>query len=245
MKRWAGLLLIGCLALASCQRSGRGGGGDGGASIDGLQFGETFYARWTHVTSHPAGVRPLSDRDLGPVIGRVVANRANEAVESGTPFRNLEATFLEVGTPVYAVKGYATSFRLAAHRDGELGVYEPWESPTARVGADLLGGIDGKVARIGVYAVHELRPLGAVGDRRQVERLVDLILAAPVQGQDPASSKDEYEPYVLTFHLADGTGVSRAFNAATGFLAGGLVAPKLFTAAIVSTLGEHRATAAP
>jgi len=245
MKRRGGLLLIVCLALAACQQSGRGGEGDGGASIDGFQFGQTFYARWTDVTAHPAGVRPLRDSDLGPVVDRVVANRANEPVESGTPFRNLEATFLKVGTPIYAVKGYSNSFRLAARRDGKLGLYEPWESPTARVGADLLGGIDGKVRRIGIYADHGLRPLGTISDRRRVEGLVDLAMQAPVEGQDPANSKDEYELYVLTFHLADGTGVSRLFNAATGFLAGGVVVPKPFTAAIIPCRGtsEHQRAA--
>jgi hypothetical protein len=245
MRRWEGLLLIVCLALAACQRSGPGGAGDGGASIDGFQFGQTFYARWTHITSHPAEVRPLQDRDLGRVVGQVVANRADEPVESGTPFRNLEATFLKVGTPVYAVKGYPTSFRLAARRDGELGLYEPWASPTARVGADLLGGIDGKVRRIGVYTDHGLRPVGTISDRRQVQRLVNLVLGAPLQAQDPAASAKEYQLYVLTFHLADGTGVSRLFNAATGFIAGGIVAPKPFTAAVISAVGGHPAVATP
>jgi len=245
MKRWAGLLLIGCLAVAGCQQADRGGESGGGASIDGLQFGETFYARWTDVTRHPAGVRPLNDRDLGRVVGQVVANRADEPVESGDPFRNLEATFLKVGTPVYAVTGYPTSFRLAARRDGKLGLYEPWESPTARTGADLLGGINGKVRHIGVYTDHNLRPLGAIRDQRQVKRLVDLMLRAPLKAQDPAASEKEYELYVLTFHLADGTGVSRSFNAATGFVAGGIVVPKPFTAAIISAVGRNRAVSQP
>jgi hypothetical protein len=160
----------------------------------------------------------------------VVANRADEPVESGIPFRNLEATFLEVGTSVYAVKGYATSFCLAARRD------------TFRVGADLLGGIDDKVDRIGIYANHELRPLGAVRDRRQVERLVRLIMRAPVVREEPAGGE---ELHVVTFHLADGTGVSRLLNAATGFVAGGIVVPKPFTAAITSALGGHRAVSTP
>jgi hypothetical protein len=245
MRRSAGLLLIVCLALAACQRSGPSGESNGGASIDGFQFGQTFYARWSHITSHPAGVRPLRNRDLGAVVGRVVANRADEPVESGTPFRNFESTFLEVGTPVYAVKGYATSFRLAARNDGKLGLYEPWASRTAWVGGDLLGGIHDKVRRIGVYADPGLRPLGTISDRRQIERLVELVLRAPVAGQDPAASKEQYELYVLTSHLADGTGVSRLFNAATGFLAGGVVAPEPFTAAIISALGKHRAAAEP
>ena len=145
MRRLIGLLIIACLALAGCQRSDRTDRG-GGASIDGFQFDGVFYARWTAVTTHPNGVRPLNQADLGDAVGRVVANRADEPVESGAPFRNLEATFLPAGTPVHAVRGYPTSFRLAARSEGRLTLYEPWSSPKARVGADLLGGIRARCA---------------------------------------------------------------------------------------------------
>jgi hypothetical protein len=133
MRRWAGLLVIACLALAACQRSNQTDQG-GGPSIDGFQFDGVFYARWTMVTSHPKGVRPLGAADLGRVVGRVVANRADEPVESVAPFGNLEATFLPVRTPVHAVRGYPTSFRLAARSNEGLAIYEPWSSPSARVG---------------------------------------------------------------------------------------------------------------
>jgi hypothetical protein len=238
MRRWAGLLAICCLVLSACQESDRAEPATGEASIDGLQFGDTFYARWTAVTNHPEGVRRIGQADLGRVVGRVVANRTDEPVESGAAFRNLEATFLPVGTPVHAVKGYPTSFRLAARSDGRLALYEPWSRPTARIGADLLGGIEGKVERIGVYSHHEpLRRLGVVDGRRQVQRLVRLVMRAPVAEQDPATGPQDDEPYVVSFHLADGTATSRLFNAKTGFLAGGVIVPDKFTAAIRKAVG--------
>jgi hypothetical protein len=246
MRRWAGLLVIACLALAACQRSDRTDQDSGGASIDGIQFHGVFYARWTMVTSHPEGVRPLGPADLGRVVGRVVANRTDEPVESAAPFRNLEAMFLPVGTPVYAVKGYPTSFRLAARSDGRLAIYEPWNFPTARVGADLLGGIQGRVRRIGVYSHHQpLRLVGSIDNPRRVERLVRLVMRAPVVQQDPARGPRDDEPYVVSFHLKDGTATSRLFNAKTGFLAGGVVVPDEFIAAVREAASRHREATAP
>jgi hypothetical protein len=246
MRRWAGLLVIACLALAACQRSHQTDQG-GGASIDGIQFDGVFYARWTMATSHPKGVRPLGAADLGRVVGRVVANRADEPVESAAPFRNLEAMFLPVGTPVYAVRGYLTSFRLAARSSEGLAIYEPWFSPSARVGADLLGGIQGRVRRIGVYSSRQpLRLLGSIDNRRQVEQLVRLVLRAPAVEQDPARrGPQDDEPYVVSFHLRDGTAASRSFNAKTGFLAGAVVVPDKFTAAVREAIGRHREATVP
>lgn len=246
MRRLVGPLIIACLVLAGCQRSDQTSEGTGGASIDGLQYNGVFYARWTAVTTHPKGVRPIGPADLGRVVGQVKANRADELVESAAPFSDLEATFLPVGTPVHAVKGYPTSFRLAARSDGGLALYEPWSSPTAQVGADLLGGIQGRVRRIGVYSHHEpLRLLGLVEGRSQVQRLVRFVLRAPVAEQDPAGTAQDYEPYVVSFHLRDGTATSRLFNAKTGFMGGGILLPDEFTAAIRQAIARHRGTTAP
>ena len=246
MRRLVGPLIIACLMLAGCQRSDRTSEGTAGASIDGLQYNGVFYARWTAVTTHPKGVRALGPADLGRVVGQVSANRADEPVESASPFRDLEATFLPVGTPVHAVKGYPTSFRLAARSGGGLALYEPWSSPAARVGADLLGGIENKVRRIGVYSHHEpLRPLGFIEGRSRVQRLVGLVLRAPVAEQDPARTAQDYEPYVVSFHLRDGTATSRLFNAKTGFMGGGVLVPDEFTAAIGQAIARRRGATAP
>ena len=247
MRRWVGLLVIACLALAACQRSSRTENDSGGASIDGIQFQAVFYAQWTMVTSHPKGVRPLGPADLGRVVGRVVANRADDPVESAVPLRNLEATFLPVGTPVYAVRGYPTSFRLAARSNQTLAIYEPWFSPSARVGADLLGGIQGRVRRVGVYSSREpLSLLGSIEDRRQVEHLVRLVLRAPAVEQDPARrGPQDDEPYVVSFQFRDGTAASRSFNAKTGFLAGGVVVPDEFITAVREAIGLHHEATGP
>lgn len=246
MRRWAGLLVIACLALGACQRSDRTGQDIGGASIDGIQFQGVFYAKWTMVTSHPKGIRPLGPADLGSVVGRVVANRADEPVESAVPFRNLKAMFLPVGTPVYAVRGYPTSFRLAARSNGRLAIYEPWYFSTARVGADLLGGIQGRVRRIGVYTSDERRRLlGSIDNPQQVAHLVRLVLRAPAVEQDPARGPLDDEHYLVSFHLRDGTAASRLFNARTGFLAGGVVVPDEFIAAFREANGRHREATAP
>ena len=107
------------------------------------------------------------------------------------------------------------------------------------------GGIKGKVRRIGVYNHHEpLRLQGSIEDRRQVERLVRLVLRAPFREQDPASGPDD-EPYVVSFHLADGTATSRLFNAKTGFLAGGVIVPDTFTAAVRQAVARDGGAAAP
>jgi YD repeat-containing protein len=60
-----------------------------------------------------------------------------------------DAAFLDPGTPLHAVRGYRTSFRLAAHRDGRLVLYEVFENPQARTWGDLLD-LDGKVARVAI-----------------------------------------------------------------------------------------------
>ena len=78
-----------------------------------------------------------------------------------------------------------------------------------------------------------------------MQRLVGLLLRAPIAEQDPAGTAQEYEPYVVSFHLRDGTATSRLFNAKTGFMAGGVLLPDEFTAAIRQATARHHGTAAP
>jgi hypothetical protein len=78
-----------------------------------------------------------------------------------------------------------------------------------------------------------------------VEHLVRLVLRAPAVEQDPARGPQDDEHYVVSFHLRDGTAVSRLFNAKTGYLAGGVVVPDQFTAAVREAIGRHREATAP
>jgi len=222
-------LLVG--AAVTVPRPGPSGSGDGQAgagSVDALQYQGVTYARWAELTSPPAGVRQITDDDVGPEVGRVTGSRADEPVERGPSLGELEATALAPDTPVYAVKGYPTSFRLAARRDGQLGLYEPWENTNARVGADLLA-LKGRVLRIGIYQRDTLDLLGDIKQSAQVSRLVDTVLRAPVALQEPTGAQDLY---ILTFHLTDGTGVTRMFDSISGYLEGGVLTPQEFATAI-------------
>src|SRR4029453_7365480 len=60
------------------------------------------------------------------------------------------AAFLPAGTRMYAVRGFATEFRLAAVSNGRIYLYQAWRNPRARVGRDLFD-IAGKVRAIEVW----------------------------------------------------------------------------------------------
>jgi hypothetical protein len=116
-----------------------------------------------------------------------------------------ETMFLPAGTPVYEMRGYAPTFRLAAKGTGAgsgLWVYEAATSPDAQVGEDLLD-IRGKVTSIDILAAQDRRdPLAIIDDPALIEELVGLVLDAPVNHDD---FDNEGKRYFLAFRLADGT----------------------------------------
>jgi hypothetical protein len=63
--------------------------------------------------------------------------------------------------------------------------------------------------------------------------------------QDPARTEQDYEPYVVSFHLRDGTATSRLFNVKTGFMGGGVLVPDEFTAAVRQAIARHRGATPP
>jgi hypothetical protein len=128
------LAVIGSLAvsLAACASSHESAGEDPspcprgspyrpgvagiGDYVDFLRFdGRTYYGQ-------PASV---SARQLGPVITHVRCSLTAEEDPSRTPPQIIDGTasFLRVGTPVYAVRGYSPACRLAAYLNGQLQPY--------------------------------------------------------------------------------------------------------------------------
>ena len=74
----------------------------------------------------PLTRRPLRGEQLGPVVFHVRCSlsRLNDRTGKDAPEqRDGDAAFLIPGTPVYAVKGWPTSCRLAARHDGRLHLY--------------------------------------------------------------------------------------------------------------------------
>ena len=177
--------------------------------------------------------RPLQAQDLGPKFAelkhRLQANVNDPAYET----RNGDAAFLEAGTPVYEVKGYDPSFRLAAYNDIHEGnnptLYEVMGNPRADESSDYLD-IEAKVRYIGVISSRDGKTeLAAIRDREEVRSVVDMIMEAPLEVSEPGSFGDENaKVYLLAFHLEDGTASVQTYYADEGKMYFGVTLPEEF-----------------
>ena len=99
-------------------------------------------------------------------------------------YQDGDATFLNSGTPVYAVKGYSSKFRLATLEQGKATLYEADTNPFAKTGEDLLD-IRGKVTAIDIAEDDDENTLLATtDDGPTIARFVDMALDAPVNQND-------------------------------------------------------------
>jgi hypothetical protein len=204
--------------------------------VDFIRFNGSVYLSTAYFEdSPPTHVSPLNPEDLGPMVGQVVTNWVdgndeilypNEPCSWDTP--NGTASRLAPGDDIYAVRGYATTFRLAARRAGELVAYQVWCSDAAHVGADLFDIYD-RVIRISVTAdLSESSGFAIIEDRATVVRLVGMLLEGKVVPEELSSMAPI--THQLIIHLDDGTAF-RA-SAAPGELLWGLGAvevPAAFT----------------
>jgi hypothetical protein len=139
------------------------------------------------------------------------------------------AAFLPAGTKMYAVRGYATEFRLAAVWRDHVYLYQAWRNSRARVGAALFD-IAGKVATIDVQigeptAEAPGKP-AVIAARADVDALVEMIARAPAR-RPLAHAVGEIR-YWLTFWLADGTTLGRAYFPEASEVMGGVIVPGEF-----------------
>ena len=173
--------------------------------------------------------RALAIEDLGPELYRVAFRIDGYG---GNSQQDGNATYLSPGTPVYAVKGYAPEFRLAALEDGRARLFEADTNPAAKTGKDLLD-IRDKVTSIDVLSTknsikvigakeedEEDAVLGTIEKERAVERFVELVLESPV---DQGRRDREGPRYFLEFRLADGTSAVRLFWLDSGELSRGIM----------------------
>ena len=208
--------------------------GGGNATIDYVDF--VMLEGTTFINNYP-DKNPLTERDLGEPVGEVLCRLSDNVTDPGYDSQNGDAGFLDPGTIVYAVKGYDPSFRVAArgglNPDGYT-LYEADTVPDAAVGRDLLD-IEGKVRYIGINSFRDgTTEIARIDDPAEVERLVELVLSAPVeQDNDIPGYKGEV---IIEFHLEDGTSVLRNFFPSGPELMRGIHVPQEFATAIQAAL---------
>ena len=210
--------------------------GPAGAStlLDFVSFDGIDYIRWAEEPG-----RALTPADLGAEFATIGCSISEDV--RGCPYGvDAGAAFMPAGTRMYAVRGYATEFRLAAVWRGRVFLYQAWRNPKAKVGGDLFG-IAGRVRAIDVQRGDELtraatRSPVPIGSPRDVEALVDMIVHGAVRR--PTAHPFGEPRYWLTIWLADGTTLGRTYFAETSELMGGVVVPGEFRAVLERYLSE-------
>ncbi|HEU4397142.1 MAG TPA: hypothetical protein VFU54_04790 [Actinomycetota bacterium] len=180
----------------------------------------------TYTADRPVVGRTLGDGDLGPVHARVRCSLREKMDPTRGGLQDGDAAYLEAGSPLYQMRGYRPTFRLAARQDGQLVVFEADTNPRARVGRDLLD-LGGKVRRISINSRADgTTELGAISDPKQVAGMVGMLLAGPVdQRVQPAG---ERPVRLLAFHLLDGTATVRVYDPGNRRVERGILVPRRF-----------------
>ena len=202
--------------------------------------------------------RQITDADLGPEHFWVKRTLATASLGFSYQIQDGDAAYVATGEPVYTVRGYAPSFRLAARRDGRLTLYEAHNNPAAKEGRDLFD-IEGKVFAIAILdQKRNTTIIGRIAEPSRVEALVRLVLDGHVGGgtrattPPPRQSAAKDEPTVrpalegatVVFELKDGTATVRGYDLTTSILSPNLAIAGTFRDAI-ATLVANAPTPTP
>jgi hypothetical protein len=215
------------------------------AIIDYVDFVHHQGAFYSAASWFPTLGRAITDSELGPEQFRV---RNTVSQTNCDPYRRPvdgDAAYVPTGEPVFAVKGYAPMFRLAARHNGRLVLYEADSNPAALHGSDLLD-IAGRVKSIALLDEKSGRsPASRLTDATGVRYVVGLIATASIDhGYRPSSTGSEADFVQLAFELTDGTISVRAYDRLAGVLGYGIrVGPAL--SAIVDELMRIAPTPSP
>lgn len=244
-KRGVAVLLLVVGSLMACGETGEidrsraaGGGpepcaaGGGDAVIDWSDFiqldGVTYQANYYE--------KGLRKKDLGEPVAEVRCKISDIVSDPEYDLHDGDAAYLEPGSTIYSVRGYPPWFRLAAERDGQWLPYEPDTDPTAQTGADLLA-LEGRVRYIGINSARNgTTELARIDDPVEVERLVEMVLGAPVDQDRQFGNADLDDQVFIEFGFDDGTRSIRAFGPDSGLLQRGILTPAEFGEAVERAL---------
>ena len=182
--------------------------------------------------------RTLTRGDLGVEFATVACSigEDNRSCPYGV---DAGAAFMPAGTLMYAVRGYATEFRLAAVWKDRIYLYQAWRNPRARVGGDLFD-IAGKVRAIEVQrdepGAEAAGTPAMITSAQDVETLVGLVVQGSMRR--PIAHATGEPRYWVTFWLTDGTTLGRAYFPETSELMGGVVLARGFRAIVERYLAE-------
>lgn len=143
----------------------------------------------------------LPARLVGAQVGTVSCTLGTIQPGSNYRIQDGDAGHLPAGTQLFAVRGYPTSFRLAARvGPGKYVLYEVDSAPDAKRGKDLLP-LGERVRRIDILDQETgTRVIGSVTDPLQIIQVVAGIMNAPVSDKRPSGAQSP-----IRFTLADGT----------------------------------------
>lgn len=203
------------------------GGSTGLTHIDYVNFvkwdGRTYLASWQ-------SGRALTESDLGRVQFHVRREISNLDLGPGYQPVDGDAAYLGPGTPVYAVRGYSSTFRLAAYQQArQLVLFEISDNPRATAGGDLLDiGVNVR-AMVVLSKTDERTILGRIDDPTLIATLVADVLDAPVDAH--RQNRGELSAFV-SFQFQDGTVTTQPYVDAVPMLGRGILVPHDFTTVI-------------
>ncbi len=216
--------------------------------VDFIRFNGAVYLSTVYLAenSSRATYVPVGPQNLGPAVGQVVTNWIDGADQAAYPNEPCywdapdgTAPLMAPGDAIYALHGYATTFRIAARHDGGFVSYQVWCNDDAEVGADLFD-IYGRVERISVTGDQsELSGFAVIEDQAIIASLVGMLLEGEVIPEELSSMAPV--THQLIVHLDDGT-TFRASSAPEEFLwgLGAVSVPAAFTETLDRAWAEHQ-----
>lgn len=197
------LILLSTVSISSCGRP----------IIEWMDF--IKFDGITYVSNNYLTEIERNNIELGEVYS-IVEHKVADVV-SDIKYKNKDgdAAFHEIGTQVYSVVGYDTSFRLAIETEYGIKLYEVDRNPNASIGADILD-IENKVDFITLNSELDAQTIIIkIDNETDVKNIVNIVLNSPII--DVVNRTSDYR-YFLEFHLTDGTTITRSYWIDDGLL---------------------------